>query len=239
MKNILVLATRNRGKTKEIMEMLKDFPVEIKNFDDFGPIPEVEEDGETFDENAYKKASFAARVLGYPAIADDSGLVVEALNGKPGVRSARYAGENATDEMNVVKLIDELKKIESEFDGGETYLNKNDLEQSVVKKNNRKASFECVISIAVPTGAALTYEGRCEGIIIDTPKGENGFGYDPVFLYPEFGKTFAELSLEEKSLISHRGKAFQDIVREFDKILAWIEINMPKFAPVECKSRSL
>ncbi len=228
MKNVLVLATRNRGKTKEIREMLKSFPVKILNLDDFGPIPEVEEDGNTFDENAYKKASFTARILGYPTIADDSGLVVEALDGRPGVISARYAGENATDEMNVIKLIEELKEIE-----GTSGM---DATQKRDDRNSRKAAFECVISIAVPTGAALTYEGRCEGVIVDKPKGENGFGYDPIFFYPELGKTFAELSMDEKSRVSHRGRAFQEIVRELDKILEWIDINMPRFEQVECKS---
>lgn len=222
MKNILVLATRNRGKTGEIRDMLRNFPVEIKNLDDFGPIPEIEEDGDTFDENAYKKAAFAARVLGYPAMADDSGLLVEALDGRPGVRSARYAGEDATDEMNVRKLIQELKEVESKG----------------VEKN-RNAAFECVISIAVPTGAALTYQGRCEGIIVDEPKGESGFGYDPLFFYPDYKKTFAELSMEEKSHVSHRGKALKEIADEFDKILEWIDINMPQFEPVECKAHSL
>ncbi|SLM27649.1 Non-canonical purine NTP pyrophosphatase [Desulfamplus magnetovallimortis] len=213
--NILVLATRNKGKTREMRDMLKGFPVEIKNLDDFGPIPEIEEDGDTFDDNAYKKASFAARVLGYPAMADDSGLVVDALDGKPGVHSARFAGENATDQMNVAKLIEDMQDIE-----------------------NRRAAFECVISIAVPTGAALTYEGRCEGELLESPRGENGFGYDPLFYYPDFGKTFAEVSMEEKSLVSHRGKALQQVVEEFDKILEWLDINMPRIEPVACQSGS-
>ncbi len=233
MKNILVLATRNQGKTREIREMLKGFPVEIRNLDDFGPIPEIEEDGSTFDENAYKKASFAARILGYPAIADDSGLVVEALNGRPGVRSARYSGANATDESNVAKLLNEIKSIES-AESAKVLNGKEEINDKNVK--NRNAAFECVISIAVPTGAALTYEGRCEGIIIDEPRGDSGFGYDPIFFYTELGKTFAELSMEEKSRVSHRGKAFKEIIREFDKILSWIDINMPRFNPVECKS---
>ncbi|MGD9732543.1 MAG: XTP/dITP diphosphatase [Desulfamplus sp.] len=228
MKTILVLATRNQGKTKEIRDMLKGFPINIMNLDDFGPIPEVEEDGTTFDENAYKKASFVSRILGYPAIADDSGLVVEALNGRPGVRSARYAGENATDEMNVKKLLNELNEVE--------YSTAADKTGNLSKQTDRRAAFECVISIAVPTGAALTYEGRCEGVIAHEPKGTDGFGYDPVFFYPELGKTFAELSIEEKKAISHRGKAFKEIISEFDKILTWIDINMPRFAPVECKS---
>lgn len=220
MRQILVLASRNRGKREEIREMLKNFPVDIRDLDDFGPIPEIEEDGETFDDNAYKKAAFAARVLGYPAMADDSGIVVEALDGRPGVRSARYAGESATDEMNVAKLMQELHETETE--GG---------------KKNRNAAFECVISIAVPTGAALTYQGRCEGVIVDQPKGENGFGYDPIFFYPEYGRTFAELSMQEKSEVSHRGRVFKEIVHEFDKILDWIDINLPKFEQVECRSQ--
>ncbi|MBW2569909.1 MAG: XTP/dITP diphosphatase [Deltaproteobacteria bacterium] len=200
----IVLATRNKGKTSEIRDILKDFPVNIKNLDDFGPIPEVEENGNTFDENAYKKASFTARVLGFPAIADDSGLIVEALGGAPGVYSARYAGENATDEQRRNKLLDEMKG-----------------------KTDRRAAFECVISIAVPTGAALTYEARCEGLIATEPSGSNGFGYDPVFYYPSLKKTFAELTMEEKSVVSHRGKALREVQDECDKVLTWIRQNMP------------
>ena len=212
MKQIIVLATTNKGKTREINELLKGFPIEIKNLNDFGPIPEVIEDGKTFDDNAYKKASFTARVLGYPAMADDSGLCVEALDGAPGVYSARYAGENAKDADNVNKMLDDLKD-----------------------KENRNASFKCVISIAVPTGAALTYEGECQGIIAQEPAGDNGFGYDPLFFYPEFNKTFAQLSIQEKGSVSHRGKALKEIADEMDKIIEWIDINMPKFEQVECK----
>ena len=212
MKQIIVLATTNQGKTREIHELLKGFPIEIKNLNDFGPIPEVIEDGTTFDDNAYKKASFTARVLGYPAMADDSGLCVEALDGAPGVWSARYAGKNATDTDNVNKMLDDLKD-----------------------KENRNASFKCVVSIAVPTGAALTYEGECQGVITKKPAGDNGFGYDPLFLYPEFNKTFAQLSIQEKGSVSHRGKALKEIADEMDKIIEWIDINMPKFEQVECK----
>jgi len=195
----LVVATRNRGKTAEIKDLLKDFDVTIKNLDDFGPIPEVEEDGDTFDENAYKKASFAARVLGLPALADDSGLLVEALGGAPGVHSARYAGKNATDEERYTRLLQAMKD-----------------------QANRRAAFECVISIAVPTGPALTYEARCEGLIAEQAAGSNGFGYDPVFYYPPLNKTFAELTLREKSRVSHRGKALAELQKEFDKVLIWI-----------------
>jgi XTP/dITP diphosphohydrolase len=208
MVKIIVLATRNKGKVREFRELLKDFPVEIKSLSDFGPIPEVEEDGKTFDDNAYKKALFTAKVLGLPAIADDSGLVVEALGGAPGVISARYAGENATDRDNIDKLL-------SEMDG----------------KENRRAAFECVISIAVPSGPALTYEGRCEGEITREPRGISGFGYDPVFFYPEYNKTFAEISSEEKNSVSHRGKALGEVVAEFDKILKWLDARLMEVKP--------
>jgi XTP/dITP diphosphohydrolase len=202
----LVIATQNPGKTAEIRDLLKGFPVKIGNIEDFGPIPEVEEDGQTFEENAYKKASFTARVLGLPALADDSGLVVETLGGAPGVYSARFAGDNATDAERCARLLAEM-----------------------AGKTDRRAAFECVISIAVPTGQALTYEARCEGLIADKPVGRNGFGYDPIFYYPPLKKTFAELTRAEKSHISHRGKALSEIKREMQKVLTWIRQHMPVF----------
>ena len=217
MKNeiILVLASRNKGKTAEIQDLLKDFPITIKNLDDFGPIPHIKETGVTFDENAYLKASFTAKILGLPAMADDSGICVDALNGTPGVYSARYAGEDATDEQRCAKLLEDLKS-----------------------ESIRKAAFECVISIAVPPGPALTYEGRCEGLIADQPSGSNGFGYDPIFYYPPLNKTFAELSQEEKNLVSHRGIALKEIQDEFDKILIWLEQNTPVFEKFNCNHNS-
>ena len=208
----LVIATTNPGKADEIREMLKGFPVNIKSLADFSPVPPVEEDGETFDDNAYKKAGFISKILGLPALADDSGLVVDALDGAPGVFSARYAGENATDEQRYTKLLNEMKG-----------------------KTNRQAAFECVISIAVPSGPALTYEGRCEGLIAEAPSGEYGFGYDPVFYYPPLNKTFAQLSREEKSRVSHRGKALQELREEFDKVLIWIEQNIPVHERIGCQ----
>jgi len=208
----LVIATRNKGKTVEIKEALKDFPVDVKDLGAFGPIPAVEEDGTSFEENAYKKASFTARVLGMPALADDSGLVVEALNGRPGIHSARYAGEHSTDEENCVKLLGELNG-----------------------KKNRKAAFECVLSIAVPTGVALTYEARCEGEIAEAPAGVNGFGYDPVFYYASMGMTFAEMSIEKKRLVSHRGKALEELQGEFGKVLKWIQLQMPVDEKFVCR----
>jgi XTP/dITP diphosphohydrolase len=210
----LVLATRNQGKAAEIKDLLKDFPVIVKSLEDFGPIPEVEENGTTFDENAYKKAGFTARVLGLPALADDSGLTVEALDGAPGIFSARYAGENATDEQRCRKLLTEM-----------------------AGKANRRAAFECVISIAVPSGPALTYEARCEGLIADQPLGENGFGYDPIFYYPPLEKTFAQLTREEKSRVSHRGKALIELRQEFDKVIIWIRRHMPQQEKYICQDK--
>ncbi len=195
----LVIATRNRAKSSEIRALLRDFPVEIKDVSDFGPLPEPVEDGRTFDENAYKKALFTAKVLGLPALADDSGLEVEALGGEPGIHSARYAGDKATDAENIRKLLEAMEGV-----------------------TNRKARFVCVLSLAVPTGPALTYEAACEGEITTEPRGTQGFGYDPVFLYPPAGKTFAEMEPEEKAAVSHRGRALREFREEFDKVLVWL-----------------
>ena len=199
----IVLATRNEGKIKELQELLNGFDINIKSLKDFGPIPEVEEDGDTFEDNAYIKAHFTAKVLGLPAIADDSGLVVEALDGAPGVFSARYSGENATDEENIKKLLEEMEN-----------------------KDNRKAHFETAIIIAVPRGPALTYIGKVEGEITENQAGDNGFGYDPVFYYPPMSKTFAQMTGEEKNSVSHRGKAMKDMTGEFDKVMIWLNNRM-------------
>jgi XTP/dITP diphosphohydrolase len=207
-KPVLVIATRNQGKTAEIRELLQGFPVEVRDLSDFGPIPEVEEDGATFDENAYKKSSFAARVLGCPALADDSGLTVAALNGAPGVLSARYGGEGLSDEDRCLKLLSEMKG-----------------------RSDRKAAFECVLSLAVPSGPALTYEGRCEGLLNEGPAGANGFGYDPIFFYPPANKTFAQLTRAEKNRVSHRGKALRELRDEFAKVMIWIRRHMPAENP--------
>jgi XTP/dITP diphosphohydrolase len=196
----LVLASRNQGKTEELRALLANFPVDIKNLEDFGPTPTIDEDGETFEDNAISKARFTAKVLGLPALADDSGLKVEALGGAPGVRSARYAGENATDSDNNLKLLQELENVE-----------------------NRSAAFACVIAIAVPWGPALVYEGSCEGVINREQVGSLGFGYDPVFFYPQLEKTFAQLSTEEKNRVSHRGQALGQLHDEFDKVLIWLQ----------------
>lgn len=212
---ILVIATRNPGKIAEIQSLLNTFPVTVKHLDDFGPIPEVVEDGASFDENAYKKASFTARVLGFPALADDSGLVVSALNGAPGVQSARYGGPQASDAQRCRKLLAAMQN-----------------------HTDRSAAFECVISIAMPSGPALTYAGRCDGTITFAPVGNNGFGYDPVFFYPPLNKTFAQLTLNEKNRVSHRAKALEVLQKEFEKVLKWIDYHMPEPAIIGCLSQN-
>ncbi len=199
-KKALILATRNEGKIREFEALLKGFDIHLKSLNDFGPIPPVIEDGNTFEENAYKKAHFTAKVLGFPALADDSGIMVEALDGAPGVHSARYASDRATDEENCQKLLKAMEGV-----------------------GNRKAAFKCVIAIAVPRGPALLYEGGCDGEITAEPKGTEGFGYDPVFFYQPLEKTFAELSSEQKNKVSHRGKAMAELKKEFDRVLLWLE----------------
>ena len=208
MYNIIVLATNNQNKVREFRELIKGTGVEVKCLKDFGPMPEAVEDGQTFDDNAYKKSSHYARVLGLPCLADDSGLVVDALDGAPGVYSARYAGEDATDTENCDKLLREMEG-----------------------KTDRSAHFMCVLSLATPGGPALTWEGRCDGEITTERRGESGFGYDPVFYYPDFGKTFAEVSMEQKSSVSHRGRAMKEFADEIDKVMVWVRQRMEEIKP--------
>jgi len=195
----LVLATKNRGKIAEFEGLFRGFDLEVKSLNDFGPIPPVIEDGETFEDNAVKKAQFTAKVLGFPAIADDSGLTVKALGGEPGVFSARYAGEGSTDEANNIKLLRAMKGIEQ-----------------------REAAFICILAIAVPRGPALIYEGTCEGLITEEIRGSQGFGYDPIFYYPPVNKTFAQMSPAEKNSVSHRGRAMAELKGELGKVLIWL-----------------
>ncbi len=212
MRQPLLIATRNTGKLVELQELLKDYTVSIKTLGDFGPLPQVAEDGETFEANAYLKASSYARMTGLPTLADDSGLTVGALNGAPGIHSARYGGKGLTDQARCEVLLEALQG-----------------------QSQRQAAFECVISIAVPTGAALTYQGHCEGLIVETLQGTGGFGYDPVFYYPPLHKTFAEMTHAEKNAVSHRGRALMEVRQEFDKILKWIDLQMPIEPRFRCK----
>jgi len=184
----LLLATKNRGKIKEIIRLLKGQRVEVLTLDDFPGISLPKEDRSTFKGNALKKARFVAGETGLAAISDDSGLCVDALGGRPGVLSARYAGDNATDEENLAKLLLEMKD---------------------VPEGKRTASFVCVIALVLPSGKEKTFEGRLEGVIAAKPKGRGGFGYDPVFFLPGKNKTLAELKPEEKNLLSHRGAALK------------------------------
>ena len=206
--NVLVLATTNANKIIEIKRFLGNFPVELKSLGDFGVLPPAIEDGATFDDNAYKKALHYAKILGIPTLADDSGLVVPALGGAPGVHSARFAGENASDADNCSLLLERMQGVD-----------------------DRRASFFCVLSIAVPAGPALTYEASCDGIILEHPRGAGGFGYDPLFFFEPFGKTFAELSLDEKNSVSHRGKVLSELSSEFSKVLLWIKTRMMEELP--------
>lgn len=189
----IVVATRNRKKLEEIRRILEGLPVKLFTVEDFPGCPEVEESEDTFEGNALKKAQAVAAFTGRTAIADDSGLEVYALNGAPGVYSARYAGEKASDRENLEKLLREM---------------------SSVPDDQRGARFVCVIALAFPDGTVKTFHGHVEGRIGRTPLGSSGFGYDPVF-YPEgHERTFAQMSSEEKDSMSHRGRAIEKL-REY------------------------
>jgi len=186
----VVLATRNQGKIKEIMAIFNDVPIEFLTLDSFPGSPDVVEDAQTLEGNAQKKAYEIAVFTQNIALADDSGLEVEFLDGMPGVISARYAGKGCTYSDNNQKLLNALKGVPTE---------------------HRKARFRSIIALAVPGGATMTVEGRLDGYITDRPRGTEGFGYDPVFLVPEVGKTLAEIGPTQKNGLSHRYKALQAI----------------------------
>ena len=194
----LVVATNNPHKVREITIILRGLPsseakgqnCEILSLKDFPGAPIVIEDGDTFEENAVKKASIIARHTGLLTLADDSGLEVDALDGEPGVRSARFAGENATDEDRNRKLLNLLKD---------------------VPESKRSARFKCAMALSNPQGDTDVVLGVCEGSIAFEPRGDTGFGYDPVFLVPGYGKTFAELGPDIKNSISHRAIALEKI----------------------------
>ncbi len=182
----LLLATTNKGKAAEYRDLLKGLDLDIITLDQAGISIEADESYNTFEENARHKAAFYAELGGLLTLADDSGLEVDALGGEPGVRSSRYAGDNATDQDRVDFLLNKLKG---------------------VPQPKRTARFRCVIAIARPGGAVETAEGTCEGSIATEPRGSNGFGYDPVFFLPEYGRTIAELPPDVKNRISHRARA--------------------------------
>ena len=191
-----VLATHNPGKLKEMGAILARFGVEVVSPKDLGLTVDVEETGTTFAENAMLKAKAICAAAKLPAIADDSGLCVDALNGGPGVYSARYGGEGLDDKGRYMLLLNSLRG-----------------------QSTRTAHFTCAIACAFPNGDTLTAEGRCDGTIAYAPMGEGGFGYDPVFFVPELKKTFGQLTAEEKSAISHRGRALESFIGKLETYL--------------------
>lgn len=187
---ILVLASKNKGKIKEIKTSLVIPSLIVQSLNEFPDLPEVIEDGSSFLENALKKAQTISKALNLPVMADDSGLEVDALQGAPGIYSARFAGDQATDQQNNEKLLALLKG---------------------VPETRRTARFVCALVLYLPSGEWFQAQGVCEGSIALTPQGDQGFGYDPVFYLPEFQKTMAELPLETKNRISHRAKALENM----------------------------
>jgi len=196
MEMTIVLATKNEDKIREIKEILSDLPVELKTMADFPEMPDVEETGATLKENALKKAMEFHKFTGLPALADDTGLEVDALSGAPGVYSSRFAGEDASYADNRKKLLEELKD---------------------VPEDSRTAQFRCVVAF-VEGSYEITTEGIVRGKILRAEQGDRGFGYDPVFWVPEFKKTFAEIDPEKKNLISHRGIAFRKMKAKLEAI---------------------
>lgn len=186
----IVIATKNEGKVKEFVDMLRPKGFRVLSLLDIDESLNVEETGTTFQENAILKAETIANMIGKPVIADDSGLAIDALNGEPGVYSARYAGKEKSDEKNMEKVLKKLKGVPME---------------------ERTARFHCVLAYARPNKETITVEGICEGKITQEPLGENGFGYDPIFYVPEKERTMAQLSKAEKNEISHRANALKKI----------------------------
>ncbi|MGQ9694233.1 MAG: XTP/dITP diphosphatase [Thermodesulfobacteriota bacterium] len=190
----IVIATRNPGKMKEIAALLKSTQVKFLSLLDFPQISEIKEDGTTFAENAQKKAMVISRLTGLLSLADDSGLCIKALQGRPGIFSSRFVGEKATDKERCELLLNQLQG---------------------VPLSQRKATFVCAIAMASPQGKIKVVEGKCQGLISLSPRGTYGFGFDPIFFLPKLGKTMAELTPEEKNKISHRAQA----LRKLKKIL--------------------
>ncbi len=195
----LVLATKNTGKVEELKALLADMDVRVLSLRDFPDMPEVEETGETFAENAEIKASTVARTTGKLTLADDSGLEVDALGGRPGVQSARFGGPGASDRDKYLKLLELLEGVPDEA---------------------RTARFRAAVCIATPEGETVIVEGACEGVIAHEPAGEGGFGYDPIFYIPECGQTMAEIPSDVKNRISHRARAMHLAKRVLQQYLA-------------------
>ncbi len=187
----VVIASRNKGKIAEFSLLLSELGIKIRSMDEFKDIPDVVENGETFEENAIKKAEQICNIINLPVIADDSGLMVDILDGEPGIYSARYAGADKNDNKNNEKLLESLRGI---------------------GLDKRTARFVCVMVLAIPDKNMIITKGICEGLIGFNLKGSGGFGYDPLFYLPEYDKTMAEISMDLKNSISHRSKALQGLV---------------------------
>ena len=194
----ILIATRNKGKVREIRKSLRGLRLRILSLSTFPGAPAVEEDGKSFTENALKKARFYSQRLARTTIADDSGLVVEALKGAPGIFSARYAGLGASDRTNNQKLLKEMEGLGI---------------------SRRKARFQCSLAIVAPGGKETVVEGSCRGVIGFKEVGKKGFGYDPLFVLPRYGRTMAQLTVEEKNKISHRGKALRKLRKVIGQFL--------------------
>ncbi|MGI2326414.1 XTP/dITP diphosphatase [Planococcus sp. YIM B11945] len=188
----VIIATQNKGKAKDFEALLSPLGYEVLTLLDVAKDLDVEETGTTFEENAILKAEAVAHALQTTVIADDSGLEIDALNGGPGVYSARYAGLEKSDEANIDKVLANLEGVLDE---------------------ERTARFRCVLAVAAPGQETITFAGFCEGHILKERRGENGFGYDPIFYVPTLNKTMAELSAQEKAAISHRGNALRELER--------------------------
>jgi XTP/dITP diphosphohydrolase len=186
----VIIATKNSGKAREFVRMFEPLGFQVKTLLDYEEIEDIEETGSTFEENAIIKAETVSKRLNRAVIADDSGLVIDALNGRPGVYSARYAGEQKSDEDNMDKVLDELKGVE---------------------RKNRMARFYCALALAIPGKETVTVFGTCEGLILDEKRGSHGFGYDPIFFVIDRNKAMAELLPQEKSQISHRAVALRNL----------------------------
>ena len=198
----LLVATTNPGKFAEVQAFLNELPLRITSLRSLTHPPQVIEDGETFKENALKKARTLAQFSGLPTLADDSGLEVDALNGAPGIYSARYAGADGDDDRNNQKLLCELEN---------------------VPETRRTARFVCALALCIPGANGVnewTTQELCDGRIAFGLSGSQGFGYDPLFFYPPFGKTFGEIAREEKATVSHRGKALQKLAKDLSSLLA-------------------
>ncbi len=198
-KRKIVIASRNEHKIREMNEILVGLDIELVSLLDFPHLSQIEETGGSFEENARCKAAAAARATGLWAISDDSGIEVDALGGAPGVLSSRFAGPEASDEDNNKKLLDMLKGVEY---------------------NSRGAGYRCVVALADAERVLLTAEGSVKGVILSAPRGSRGFGYDPLFYYPPFGKTFAEVAAARKHEVSHRGKALRSLRRKLERLLS-------------------